>query len=152
MLKKLKQAGIKTVINLGQYGDLYKEKMEKAGFKYVDYDIYHYFTGGILGGQTNIPEKKEKLIEYIKTMQDEYCYIGCEFGTYRTDAAVFLNNLFNPKVKRNCKIYSPEMVGFVTVFANLIYKNMTPEDKKAIGWTPEFEEEFKQKIAINLQY
>lgn len=147
VLEKLKKAGIKTIINLGDYGESYKKKIEKAGFEYVDFSIslmrYHYIDD---------EQKKDKLIKFIKSMRKEYVYMGCECGTYKTDAAVFFNNLFNPKVKGYCKIYYPEMVNDVPQIADEIYMNMTDEDKKSIGWTPEFEEKFKEKLAKMLEW
>jgi len=142
VLKKLKEAGVKTVINLGDYGESYKKKIEKAGFEYVDFDISHMRYSYI-----DDKQKKDKLIKFIKAMQKEYVYMGCECGTYKTDAGVYFNNLFNPKVKGYCKIYSPEMVSEVPQIADEIYLNMTDEDKKSIGWTPEFEHKFNERIA-----
>ncbi len=141
VLEKLKTAGIKTVINLGDYGESYEEKMKKAGFEYFDFDI------GMMRVKYIDPKiKKDKLIEFIKTMQKEYIYMGCECGTYKTDAAVKFNNLFNPKVKIDCKIYTPEMVDDIPYIAETVYENMTKEDKESIGWTPEFEEFFLDKL------
>ena len=142
VLEKLKDAGIKTIINLGDYGESYEEKMKRAGFEYFDFDIRR-----MRDRHFNPKEKKDKLIEFIKTMQKEYIYMGCECGTYKTDAAVKFNNLFNPKVKIACKIYSPEMISDIPDIAEDIYQNMTPEDKESIGWTPEFEENFRDKIS-----
>lgn len=147
VLEKLKEAGIKTVINLGDYGQIYKEKIEKAGFEYVDFDISH-----IRCSYVDDKCKKDKLIRFIKTMQKEYAYMGCECGTYKTDAGVYFNNLFNPKVKGYCKIYSPESVSDIPEIANSLYQIMTPEDKESIGWTADFEEKFKEKLAKLLEW
>lgn len=141
VLDKLKEAGIKTVINFGDYGNSYEEKIKKAGFEYFDFDI-----SMMRNRYVSPEEKKDRLIEFIKTMQKEYIYMGCECGTYKTDAAVKFNTLFNPNVKGYCKIYSPEMVDFVSYTAYEIYQVMTTEDKKSIGWTPEFEENFNEKL------
>ena len=91
-------------------------------------------------------KQKDKLVEFIKEMQKEYVYMGCEYGTYKTDVAVFLNTLFNPKVKGYCKIYSPDKIIYVPKTANEIYKNMTNKDKKELGWTKEFEKQFNKKL------
>ena len=145
---KIKAAGIKTIINLADYGNSYKEKVEKAGLEYLDFDIYHYIKSDWIDETV----QKNKLVEFIKTMQKEYVYLGCEFGTYKTDAAIFLNTLFNPKVKGYCKIYSPKMVDYIPQAADQIYLNLTQKDKKSIGWTPEFEKAFTEKIAKLLHF
>ena len=109
--------------------------------EYVDFNI-----SSIRCNYLNENEKKNKLISFIKAMQKEYVYMGCEYGTYKTDAAVMINNLFNPKVKGYCKIYSPEMISDIPQIADEIYLNMTEKDKKELGWTPEFEQQFNKKI------
>ena len=141
VVQKIKDAGIKTVINLADYGDSYKNKIEQNGLEYMDFNI-----SGMRYSFWDDDTKKDKLIAFIKAMQKEYVYLGCEFGTYKTDAAIIFNNLFNPKVKGYCKIYSPEMVDDIPQIADEIYLNMTEEDKKELGWTPEFEQEFNEKI------
>lgn len=144
VLDKLKEAGIKTIIDLEGFRKHYKKRIKDAGFEYVGFSISSMKYG-------NVPEfKKEELLKFIKTMQKEYIYMGCECGTYKTDAAIRLNNLFNPKVKGYCKIYSPEMIEYIPQVADEIYLTMTPDDKKSIGWTPEFEKQFNEKIASML--
>ncbi|MBO6257321.1 hypothetical protein J6N69_04740 [bacterium] len=141
VIQKIKDSGIKTVINLADYGNSYRKKIEKNGLEYVDFNI-----SSIRCNYLNENEKKNKLISFIKAMQKEYVYMGCEYGTYKTDAAVMINNLFNPKVKGYCKIYSPEMISDIPQIADEIYLNMTEKDKKELGWTPEFEQQFNKKI------
>lgn len=142
VLELLKKAGITTVIDLAGYGDLYKDKIEKQGLEYVDFNMSYIRDNNASDGEL----RKNKLIKFIKTMQNEYVYLGCEYGTYKTDAAILLNTLFNPKVKGYCKIYSPEMIDDIPKVANTLYHLMTQEDKKSIGWTLEFEKLFKEKI------
>lgn len=140
VLDKLQDLGIKRVIDLAGYGDLYKNKVEQHGLEYVSFNINSIYFDYCVS-------KKDELIKFIKTMQKEYIYMGCEYGTYKTDAAVLLNILFNPKVKGACKIYSPERIEFIPSIANKLYHLMSSKDKKEIGWTPEFEKLFNEKIA-----
>ena len=145
VLDKLKKAGIQRVIDLAGYGDLYKNKVERHGLEYVPVSINTMRSDYYVNSS-----RKEELIKFIKTMQKEYVYMGCEFGTYKTDAAVLLNSLFNPKVKAYCKIYSPEKIEYIPKIANKLYHLMSSQDKKEIGWTPEFEKLFNKKITSML--
>lgn len=152
VLNQIKDIGVQTVINVGTYGKSYKEKIEKAGLRYFDFDIEDKILDDRWSGKIEPEEKKENLIDFIKEMQKEYIYMGCECGTYKTDMAVFLNTLFNPKVKGYCKIYSPEKVSAIPDIAREIYEVMTPEDKESLGWTPEFESRFREKVGIFKRY
>lgn len=142
VIDKIKESGIKTVVDLAGYGDLYKNKLEEHGLEYASFYLdpgsFHFVDKN---------SKKDELIKFIKTMQKEYIYMGCEYGTYKTDAAITLNTLFNPKVKGPCRVGSSFEIGYVWRVANELYELMTPKDKKEIGWTPEFEKLFKEKIA-----
>ena len=46
-------------------------------------------------------ESVETIVNYIRKMQEGYCYIGCEYGTTTTDDALLLYNVLNPKKKGN---------------------------------------------------
>lgn len=144
VIDKLKEAGIKTVIDLRGYSNSYKNKVEEHGLEYTSFYINPNQMSWYGIDKTS---KKDDLIKFIKTMQKEYIYMGCEYGTYKTDAAVTLNTLFNPNVKGPCRVGSTFEIGYIWRVADELYKLMTPKDKKAIGWTPEFEKIFKEKIA-----
>lgn len=146
VIKAVKDTGIKTVIDVTGYGNDYKEKIEKFGLKYFNFDIERYITGGYFKRPIDPILQKNKLIDFIKIMQEEYVYIGCGCGTEKTDAAIFLNTLFNPNVKGYCGIDSPEAIDEIYDIADKIYHNMTEEDKESLGWTPEFENNFKENI------
>ncbi len=94
----------------------------------------------------------ERFVEYIETMQKGYYYIGCEFGTYKTDDFLLLNEYFNPKVDA-CV---PRGDLFKLDMMKDLYNKLTPEDKKRMGWTKEFDEGVPKRIQMaidaNLRY
>ena len=147
---KLKEAGIKTVINFGDYGNSYKEKVERNGLNYFDFDMNYFLLESYVADAERV-KRKDRVVGFIQQMQKEYNYMGCECGTYKTDIAVYLNTLFNPQVKGYCKIYSPNAVGSVPNIAADVYERLTPEDKEKMGWTPEFEDRVKNKLSKLLE-
>lgn len=144
VIDKLKESGIKTVIDLRGYSNSYKNKVEEHGLEYASFYIS---PDPMSWHSVDKTSKKDELIKFIKTMQKEYIYMGCEYGTYKTDAAVTLNTLFNPKVKGPCRVGSPFEIRYIWRVADELYKLMTQKDKKVLGWTPEFEKIFKKTIA-----
>ena len=90
----------------------------------------------------------ERFVEYIEVMQKGYYYIGCEYGTYKTDDYLLLNTVFNPKSKEK---FIPFGHMFKLDFMKNLYAKLTPEDKKRMGWTKEFDESVPKRLneAIN---
>ncbi len=90
----------------------------------------------------------ENFVEYIEVMQNGYYYIGCEYGTYKTDDYLLLNTVFNPKSKEK---FIPFGHMFKLDFMKNLYAKLTPEDKKRMGWTKEFDESVPKRLneAIN---
>ena len=84
----------------------------------------------------------ERFINYILTLQKGYYYIGCEYGTYKTDEYLLLNEYFNPKVDAG----TPRGAMFKLDKMLTLYKKLTPEDKKRMGWTKEFDENVPKRI------
>lgn len=85
----------------------------------------------------------ERFVEYIEVMQKGYCYIGCEYGTYRTDDYLLLNAVFNPKEKAQ---NIPDTDIFKVDLMKNLYKNLTPEDKKRMGWSKEFDKNIPKRL------
>ena len=86
----------------------------------------------------------ERFVDYITTMQKGYYYIGCEYGTYKTDDFLLLNEYFNPKVEANV----PRGAMFKLDMMQTLYEKLTPEDKKRMGWTKEFDENVPKRIQM----
>ena len=88
-------------------------------------------------------ETIKKLIDFINFMQKDNVYIGCACGTYRTDFAVMLDSLFNPKAKHQFDLSS-----FTSPIKSLenLFINLKIKDKIRLGWERNFEEKFLSKI------
>lgn len=111
-LKKLKDAGIKHIIDLDKTEGL-EEECKKLGlnylyFKHIDaYNIVFEHNG--YWDNWNQYHKKDaeffekcrpvldSIVKLIQTMQKGNVYIGCRNGTDYTDCALCLDYLFNPK-------------------------------------------------------
>ena len=76
-------------------------------------------------------------------MQKGYYYIGCEFGTYKTDDYLLLNSIFNPKAANDS---IPRVDPFKLDMVKDLYDKLTPKDKQRMGWTKEFDENVPKRI------
>lgn len=149
-LKQIKNYGINTIIDLrtADYTEKYSKRCQELGFKF-----YHIPIDSKIVSDREIINSLPILFE---RMEKGNFYIACAQGKHRTDIAIALNYLFNPKYKGE----PPVMYGHVEngkmriqdIFtrANSIYKELTTEDKAMLGWNKEFEEGFKQR-KINLR-
>ena len=90
-------------------------------------------------------EDTNKLVDFIKNMQSDNVFIGCVLGTNQTDAALLINQYFNPLCK-DTKSYPIQGIATLDIFRD-ICDNLTPEQKKAMAWTQEFEIKLRDKIA-----
>ncbi len=141
-LQALSAKGIKTVIDLVDYGDSYKQAIKKAGMDYFAYNIYSNWWDLSYLETPKIP----KLIEFLKKMQEDNIYIGCQHGSNDTDVAFILNEFFNPKLEGKAKTKIPPNDSDFPLKLNLIYDALKPEDKKLLGWTKEFEQRLVKKL------
>ena len=149
-LPQIKKYGIDTIIDLrtADYTPRYNKLCKDLGFNYfhIPIDSKTISDREIIN---NLPVLFERL-------EKGNFYIACAQGKHRTDIAIALNYLFNPKYKGE----PPVMYGHVEngkmriqdIFtrANSIYKELTIEDKAMLGWNKEFDESFKQR-KINLR-
>ena len=75
----------------------------------------------------NVADFNKKFIEFINKMKGDYCYIGCEYGTFRTDEALTLNFIFNSDpVTRGMGYWSASMSN--SAIKNLL-NNFSEKDK-----------------------
>lgn len=144
----LKKAGIKNVIDLrgGDASSVYEDICKKNGLKY-----YHI---PIDSESMNSKDIIEKLPELFDVMNKGKFYIACAQGLHRTDIAVAMNYLFNPKSSS----VPPKMYGHISsdgfkqqgIFnrTNSIFKNMTQEDKNKLGLSDFSKEDYKKKKKI----
>lgn len=142
----LKKAGIKTVIPLS-YGGVLEESCKKYDLNYLyfdsDFDMFRSDAFKWKGCTNNFIDK---FVKFIQTMQQDNVYVGCEFGTNRTDNMLMLNNFFNPYAK-NTKTYINRLNSCYVPSLQTFVQNMTQEHKNAMGWTKEFEKEVLAKIS-----
>ncbi len=167
-LELLRQAGIKTIIPLAgtRFDEEYCEKhglncfyfhtsrnmFDNEAFKteaqirrkeLEDAEIFGWepnIEGALKSWNKGKTYFINKFIKFIQTMQEENVYIGCEFGTDATNNALMLNHFFNPKAQDTKTYIYRANEFYVSCLLNLI-ENLTPENKKALGWTKEFEEQ-----------
>lgn len=142
----LKKAGIKTVIPLS-YGGGLEESCKKYDLNYLyfdsDFDMFYNDAFKWKGCTNNFIDE---FVKFIQTMQQDNVYVGCEFGTNRTDNMLMLNNFFNPYAK-NTKTYINRLNSCYVPSLQTFVQNMTQEHKNAMGWTKEFEKEVLAKIS-----
>lgn len=142
-LSQIKKNGISQVIDLrtADTTNRYKINCKEHGL------TYHHIP--IDAQTTSDREILDNLPKLFKLLENGNFYIACAQGKHRTDIALALNYLFNPKHSKT----PPEMIGHVKngkmrcqdIFtrANSLYKEMTPQDKQMLGWTEKFDKEFK---------
>lgn len=141
-IKSLKDAGFKQVIDFAGFGNEYKLRVEKAGMDFSDFYMENFWDDGVFG-KSNSPDCKRnfinKFVEFINKMQEGYAYIGCDFGTYKTDEAVMLNSFFNPKANRHSVVVRHD---FMIDKMRILYENLTSADKLKMKWDAEWEKNF----------
>lgn len=151
-IKFVKKMGVKTVVDLrAKFGSAkYPELCQKNGIKYFNIPI----------DANSVPDEEiiKKLPEFFDVMNNNKFYISCAQGLHRTDIALSLNYLFNPKAQQ-----VPKLVGHIRgntvkvddIFArtNSLLKKFTPEDKAKMAWDEAFEANFKtrKKMLVSAQ-
>ena len=138
----LKNKGVKTIIDLVDYGDTYKEEVNKIGLNYYCYNIYQNWWEKIDFDSKDI----KKLVDFIKVIQQDNVYIGCQHGANDTDIAFIINDFFNPQLSGKVKTRIPSNDADFPFKLNMIYDAFTKEQKKALGWTKEFEQKLIKKL------
>ncbi len=151
LLKFIKDCGIDTIIDLRttDYTKAFKEKCVKSNIEHIHIPI----------DKKLVPDREilDKLPELFEIMERGKYYIACAQGKHRTDIALAINYVFNPKQK-----VPPFMSGHtknhVTDMAdinrrlNSLYKAMTKEDRIKFGWPDNYDIEFQRKKRIIKTY
>ena len=175
VLKSIKRAGIERIVDLVGY-DEYKTSVKNEGLEYFSFPINYLWDKPAFRTKEDVvnrvinetriyhvkPETAKKMIsdtvnayekdkrefindfiKLIKVLQKDYFYIGWEYGTYLTDSVLLLNTIFNPKCKDE-----PIMFDLLPYYEDIVifYKNLTPEDKKEMGWDKDFEDNFYKRL------
>lgn len=138
-LSKLKENGITTVIDLrtADYTEKFKAKCDSFGLNYVHIPIDEKVTTD--------REILDNMSELFRQFERGHFYVACAQGRHRTDIALALNYIFNPKSNLSIpKMYGhikPDKFRCQDIFTrvNSLYKAMTVQDRAKLGWTEEFE-------------
>lgn len=92
-------------------------------------------------------ESVDNFVEFIKVLQKGHYYIGCEFGTDRTNAYLLLNEVFNPLAQNKSELKLKDYAGFYEMdYMYELYKKLTPEHKQDLGWTENFDKKVREKL------
>jgi len=159
-LKKLKEYGIETVIDLrAQNAPEYEKKCNAAGIKFMKFPLDFIFAPGrsdIFVGK-NREHVNDKFIENLKkflaTTENGKLYMGCQYGLDRTNFAIILDFLFNYKGSTEVpKILSSD-IGPARTLLNKdvdlirkIIKKMDHSQKETLNLPENFDEVIKIKI------
>jgi len=95
--------------------------------------------------EKNINKLVKNMARYFNAMQQDYVYIGCSYGTYRTDSALMINHLFNPKFQNGPNYITWENK-YDLSYLETFYHNLTAKHKEILGWTEEFDATILPKI------
>ena len=177
-LKKLKKAGVETVIDFANYPG-YKQDCEKANLKYQAFyidnrfwkqpmfldknyymdDITMYMTPREIEESADYLKQKEKdfdikarqgidsFVDFVCAFQKGNCYLGCEYGQFRTDEILTLEMLFDPqRDDESAPLHD------IYLYALELYPKLTAEDKAKMGWTEEFDKNFIPKLKEMNEY
>lgn len=139
----LKKMGIKNIVDLVDYGKTYEEKTLKAG---MDYFVFNIFDNWWDRTDFESREYIDKLVKFLKKMQEGNIFIGCQYGSNDTDVALILNEFFNPKLEGQVKTTIPANDADFPVRLNTIYDAFSKADKETLGWTKEFEMRLIKKL------
>lgn len=143
-IKTLKEAGINTIIDLrNQYtSETYPKLCKQNNIRYYNIPI----------DSAEIDDRKiiKKLPLLFKLLNQGNYYIACAQGLHRTDIALSINYVFNPKAKE-----IPVLKGHlrentlktedIARRLNSIKKALTDKDIKSLGWKEGFEEAFEER-------
>ena len=146
-LSALSKNGIKNIIDL-------REKYANKNFDQMceQYSL-NYFRIPVDSSSVDNKELIGNLPLLFKTLDKGRTYIACAQGLHRTDIALAINYIFNPKEQKT----PPIMYGhikqnefkFETIFRriNSIKKEITSEDIKKLGWEDleKFEKAFLER-------
>lgn len=138
----IKNKGVKTVVDLVGYGSTYEQEVKEIGLDYFEYNIFDNWWN------TNIFDEKhiEKLVQFLKKMQEGNIYIGCQHGANDTDIAFILNDFFNPLLSGKVKTKIPPNDSDFPIKLNTIYDQLSKSHKQQLGWTKDFEKKLITKL------
>lgn len=165
LLTELKECGIDTIIDLRQEGSVdstYAQECNKRGLEYVNFKIKAKMPifNAPTATKLSLEEKNKANQEFIsmlptffEKMNKGKYYMACLLGLHRTDLAVTLNYLLNPKEPITPPTLSHMFYENETNLTNKyigavknLTKNLTSKDKAFLGLPENFNEIFSSRI------
>ena len=165
ILKELRESGIETIIDLraeanadSDYAkDCCDNGLDYFNFKLkINMPIFNMPLASKLSTEERDRENREfveRLPDFFELMNRGRYYMACLLGLHRTDLAVVLNYLVNPKEPKSPPILSHMYIKDETNFTNKyigamknLYKNITQKEKDILGLSDNFKEIFDARI------
>ena len=165
VLKKLKEYGVNTIIDLRREGGKttqYAKNCNKYGLDYFSFKLKDNLPIFTPVANSKLPndikkikhkEFLEKLPTFFEKMNAGRCYMHCMLGLHRTDFGVTLNYLLNPKepstVPTLSHMYHADETNFTKKYISLVknlLKNIENEDKIFLGLPNNFNEIFNSRV------
>ena len=150
LLKKIKSAGIDTIIDLraGDHSGSFIDACQDAGLKYFHFPVDRFRTPNAVI-INNLPA-------FIETINNGGFYISCALGLHRTDIALSLYYILNPEAQKPPILYGHIRDGklqYADIFqrAGSIYHSLTEADKNRLGWDESFVQEFVRRKKMLLK-
>lgn len=151
-LGKLKSSGINTVIDLrsaGECSSIVKDVLSFLNMKYVNFPVED---------RAWTFKDLDCITKYINAINEENFYVGCANGQARTDLAVSINYILNPKAEVVPSLYygsvsSSRVSVRDNIFQILSIVSENPEIVKDWGWNnyTQFEEIVSQRMKMLLK-
>ena len=154
LLPKVREAGVKTVIDLrtADHTDKFCKKVHDAGLAYRHIAID--------SKNTDVREIIASLSDFFAWLDEGDFYITCAMGLHRTDIALSIYYVFHPSVPYDCV---PELRGHrkqgtlrcdaIARRLNSIMNALTPEDLIRLDLSDDYRNEFirrkKNLFAVN---
>lgn len=145
LISEVKKCGIEQIIDLktADFNDRFEHKVKRNGM-----DYHHY---PIDSSVTPTREIIDNLPSFFSQMNKGHYYIACAQGMHRTDIAMSINYVFNPKstgeppVLYGHKTDKGLRFDDIAKRLNSIFKELTNEDKIKLGLEDFDEQVFKAK-------
>lgn len=166
ILKELKNSGINTIVDLRQETSetsQYAQDCINNGLNYFNFKLK--LNMPIFNNQfsTHMSSKevaqfnmqfKDNLVKFFEIMNKGRYYISCLLGLHRTDLAMCMNYLLNPREPESPPLLSHMYIDGETNFTNKyigaiknLYKNLSAEDRAKMGMPENFREIFDARIS-----
>lgn len=165
ILPELKECGIDTIIDLRAEGDensVYAKDCAESGLEYMNFKlkinmpIFNAPLSTKLSSEERAKQNHEfieRLPKFFEKMNNGKYYMACLLGLHRTDLAVTMNYLLNPKEPVTPPTLSHMFMKEETNFTNKyigamknFLKNVSAEDKRFLGLPENFNSIFDSRV------